>query len=883
MKKIRLLLMLWAVCLPLWTMAQSNTVHLSEVTVNVEKPGTLGDLILQQTENLTDVVTLHVSGHINMADVITLRDRLTYMHNLDAKQLQLTEIPERFLYNHDTIRTVILPATTKIIHKYAFESCDSLKSVVLPEGLTTIEERAFYSCQRLQDIPFPSTLKSIGESAFLENRSLTKVLLPEGFESLGVKAFCSCSSLREINIPSTLSFIPKQAFYNVCSLESLTLPEGVTEVGWEAFYNAFWYNKQRSGHKQIHLTMPSTLKHIDDYAFKGNPNIVELTLNEGLEAMDYECFYDAGIKEVTIPSTVKIAHTPFHYCDSLTRITCLSLVPPANYDNNFINANNNRDVNCTLVASAVSLNEYKQTKGYDNYTDYEAMDYLPTDITINHDFHLTVPANAPQMNINMELDDGAFSYSCDGMGTLTIDGDNSLNVGRLSMYYDFNGVDKSIKYANAQSTVDPWGTDPDYYYNKKKGFTCIMANTPWTVGHVEQTILLPYDSNYGETWMLFGMPYDVQMRDIKMLNESGGHFAVFEYDGEQRAAGKLQDTWHQLTANNVLKAGHSYAIQGLSYYHYGENNAHITSQTPKLRFPLKTGGNLGTLCSTNDITIPLYDYPSEFAHNKGWNLVSNPYPCYVRGSKVDFASPIIIWNPSSCRYQAIRLIDDIYVFSPFEAFFVQYNVWDTEITFHKEGRQLSLAIEKEEQQAPRRTAASSNRKVFNVLLSNGDDYDRTRFVINPEAKADYEADKDAAYIPSLSDDVSALYTRQNGVHYAINERPVGDGLINLGMRLATDGTYTLSLNTKETDEVLLIDRQANTTVPLTAEGYSFTAEAGTIEGRFAIQLSSMTGIKNENVNKNDNAIYDLQGRRIECSMFNVQCSMLNLQCSIFNL
>jgi hypothetical protein len=94
------------------------------------------------------------------------------------------------------------------------------------------------------------------------------------------------------------------------------------------------------------------------------------------------------------------------------------------------------------------------------------------------------------------------------------------------------------------------------------------------------------------------------------------------------------------------------------------------------------------------------------------------------------------------------------------------------------------------------------------------------------------------------------------------------------MRLAANGTYTLSLNTKETDEVLLIDRQVNTTIPLTAEGYTFTAEAGTIEGRFAIQLSGMTGIKNENVNKNDNAIYDLQGRRIECSMFNVQCSML---------
>ncbi len=268
--------------LPLSVLAQA-TDHLSEVTVNVETPGTLGDLILQQTADLTDVVTLHLGGTINDDDIQTLQKQLKRLRHLDALNLQMPEVPQRFLYNCDTLRTVILPAVATIINKNAFDSCDSLKSVTLPEGLTTIGDYAFRSCSKLQDIPFPSTLKSIGESAFVDNRSLTKVFLPEGLETLGENAFSSCTSLSEVNIPSTLKVIPQAAFRNAYELEALTIPEGVTEIGGSAFYHAFWYDKKRSGEKRIHLAMPSTLKSIGRSAFSSNPNIVELTFKEGLE------------------------------------------------------------------------------------------------------------------------------------------------------------------------------------------------------------------------------------------------------------------------------------------------------------------------------------------------------------------------------------------------------------------------------------------------------------------------------------------------------------------------------------------------------------------------------------------------------------------------
>lgn len=798
--------------LPLSLMAQT-TAHLEEVTVNVETPGTLGDLILQQTENLTDVVTLHLGGTINDADLITLQQRLTRMRHLDALKLQMTEMPERFLYDNDTLRTIVLPASLKVIGQYAFAYCQSLTNAPLPDGL----------------------------------------------ESLGNFAFYNCNSLCEVHIPSTLSIIPAYAFSNTYELESLTIPEGVTEISEYAFSSAFWRDMSSSGHKQIRLTMPSTLRRIAKNAFESNRNIVEVTLNEGLESLEENCFSYAAIKAVTIPSTVSHVRTAFYGCDNLTRITCLPLVPPANQDYNLVKDRTTAEVTgCTLVVPAATINEYKQTLGYDHFAAYEAIDYIPSAITINRDFRLTVPANAPQIDVAMSQDkSGNYSPTSDlrGMGTLRLEGSNTLNVGKLSMFYEFRNGDWANKYALEYDTDSPWGTNPDMNPERKKAYTSIIASAPWTVNQAEQTINLPENR-----WIFISPLFDMKVGDIQILDELGGHFVVYEYDSQQRAAANLNDAWHKLSSGNTMQAGHGYIVQGAGYYkdYYG-----IKSKGASLYFPSKSGGSMGTLCSTDDVTIPLTDYPAELAYNKGWNFVGNPYPCYFNGDYVDFNPPIIVWNSSSNRYHAIRLKDDIYVFSPMEAFFVQISDVATEIVFHKEGRQLSLAIEKDALQAPRR-AATPGRKLYNVLLRNGDDYDRTRFVINADAKMDYEADKDAAYMPSLSDNVSCIYTCQGGTRYAINERPEGEGLIDLGLSLATDGTYTLSLNTHETDEVTLIDRQEGTAVLLDADGYTFSAKAGTVEGRFQIQLGNATAVQSVAATQQhtEQAIYNLLGQRV---------------------
>ena len=46
------------------------------------------------------------------------------------------------------------------------------------------------------------------------------------------------------------------------------------------------------------------MKTIGENAFKGCKNLATVSLNEGLERIEDECFYGTSIKEVVVPATV---------------------------------------------------------------------------------------------------------------------------------------------------------------------------------------------------------------------------------------------------------------------------------------------------------------------------------------------------------------------------------------------------------------------------------------------------------------------------------------------------------------------------------------------------------------------------------------------------
>lgn len=107
------------------------------------------------------------------------------------------------------------------------------------------------------------------------------------------EAFQNMYSLRHFVFPRSIKCIGRWAFQGTCLSGSLVVPEGVEEIGYSAFASV-----SDGGEGVVKnnltgtLTLPSTLKYINSFAFKGCDFSGELLLPESLEEVGMGVFED---------------------------------------------------------------------------------------------------------------------------------------------------------------------------------------------------------------------------------------------------------------------------------------------------------------------------------------------------------------------------------------------------------------------------------------------------------------------------------------------------------------------------------------------------------------------------------------------------------------
>ena len=647
--------------------------------------------------------------------------------------------------------------------------------------IESLPENFFYERTALLDIKLPATLKNIGRYAFYRCHGLTQITIPEGVTNVGDYAFSECISLKEIELPTTLTDIKNGAFQNCWSLASIQIPDNVTTISQSSFYHCT---------SLIQVKFPTKLKSISNSAFQECSALTKINLPEGVLTISSNAFYQcSALEEISFPSTLTtLGSTAFYHCSNLTEITLPASLTYCYHP--FYECHNIKKVTCLASVPPTLENDYDILYGVDK----SSTELLVPFWSVNS-YKLASGWDAfPTINpLDYETDlinvPGELVIAAD----IRFKNNPTVSVfdnGRLTV----RGTDAlSMKKYTQSHTLS--GYDDNNWSYRNPVYTNLLSES----GAMRADSVIYKLNLKREYWQFITLPFDVNRADMQVNNDA--LFVIRYYDGKARADGETGN-WKDVPANGTLQAGTGYIIQA-------------NKQT---QLTLKAINN----------------------DNKNRLFLGNPYPCFYDIYYMDYTSPITIWDTRNRTYTAVSTEDDNYILSPMQAFFIQKPVEMKEISFSAEGRQLDATVR---QRTTTRSAISSDRTVFNFALNDGIYTDRTRIVINPEASMDYEMSRDAAKFMSDDKDVPQLFTLDaTGKYYAINERPLGNGIVSVGIYTGKSGTYTLSLvdATVTADEVILTDKQTGSETRLDLDSYTFTAEAGFCTNRFELHLTTRT-------------------------------------------
>lgn len=338
------------------------------VTVNVETPGTLSELVLDL--EATRIKSLTVTGNLNASDIAYLgggAGKMSSVERLDISNVTLVPGDEPYakllLETSDvgigkTFATFYIDDTysetsdweyngmggvnvERYIHTNdlsgAFALRDSysagspIKEVILPASLPKVGDYMFMSNSNIERVTVPEGVTGIGISAFGGASSLASVNIPAGVEEIGEKAFAG-TALKTIVLPEGLKTI-SNAVFEGSSLSDVNLPASVTEIGRCAFLGAKltceldFSNVEKVGElafSQVPIRGTLDLRKVSviPYEAFGYGDYDKLIFSDKLKSIGEYAFFGSNLTDVELPaslseiSTTSFGNTPWY--NSLT-------------------------------------------------------------------------------------------------------------------------------------------------------------------------------------------------------------------------------------------------------------------------------------------------------------------------------------------------------------------------------------------------------------------------------------------------------------------------------------------------------------------------------------------------------------------------------------
>ena len=244
----------------------------------------------------------------------------------------------------------IVPEGVEYIAKNAFEGCENLKKIILPDSLKTICAFAFADL-KISEITLPKNLRRLGDGAFFGCKNLKKINIDEGNEyfrfadgiltSYGtviylvlptknitkfevphgctLKAGCFAYNkyLEEVVLNTAITSVPYGCFCGCKNLKSIRNTENITSIGSYAFYNCKSLENVKfkntieilssafQGCVNLKDVQFDNLNKIEDYAFVDCKSLKHFEMKKVTE-FGFSIFVGTGFKAFTVPENLII-------------------------------------------------------------------------------------------------------------------------------------------------------------------------------------------------------------------------------------------------------------------------------------------------------------------------------------------------------------------------------------------------------------------------------------------------------------------------------------------------------------------------------------------------------------------------------------------------
>ena len=230
----------------------------------------------------------------------------------------------------------------------AFQNCDELVDVVLPQGITYLGHACFSGCTSLQSINLPTSIERLGQIVFKNCTQLViqDLNLPNLYD-IDTGAFgdnntnvSNKPSIVRVTSLGTIASIPgnpsgQGLFRGITSLLSVVVPPTVTEIGYHAFRDC-------SSLETVDLSSCVALASIKSDAFRDCSSLVGDNTSPSRQVLN-------------IPASItSIEQNVFYNCNSLLRIRIHATTPPT------INANTFANNKSIIEVPSASLTAYEQ-------------------------------------------------------------------------------------------------------------------------------------------------------------------------------------------------------------------------------------------------------------------------------------------------------------------------------------------------------------------------------------------------------------------------------------------------------------------------------------------------------------------------------------------